>query len=69
VVLVFLLVIAGTAFIKSEFHGNHEHILLYLFSDSISEGPGACIYFSQEQGSPVISLGQWEIGYVFVVLN
>jgi hypothetical protein len=50
----FLLGIASATFLMSEFHGSHEHILLHLFWRlPQSEGPGSCIYFPQEQGSPV----------------
>jgi hypothetical protein len=53
--------IASAAFLRSESHGTHEHILLYLFFRLPQPGgPGSCIYFPQEQGSPVILPG---IGY------
>jgi hypothetical protein len=58
----FLLVIASTALLRSESHGTHEHILLSLFLRLPHPGgPGSCIYFPQEQGSPVIPPG---IGWV-----
>jgi hypothetical protein len=52
----FLLGIASTVFLGSESHGTHEHILLSLFWDPPAQpgGLGSCIYFLQEQGSPVI---------------
>jgi hypothetical protein len=46
------------AILRSESHGNHEHILLSLFLRLLQPGaPGSCIYFSQEQDSPVILPG------------
>jgi hypothetical protein len=54
----FLPGIASTAFLRSESHGTHEHILLSLFLRLPQPGgPGSCIYFPQEQGSPVILPG------------
>jgi hypothetical protein len=53
-----LLGIASAAFLRSESHGTHEHILLSLFLRLPQPGgPGSCIYFPQEQGSPVIPPG------------
>jgi hypothetical protein len=50
-----LLDIANAAFLRSESHGTHEHILLSLFLRLPHPGgQGSCIYFPQEQGSPVI---------------
>jgi hypothetical protein len=53
---------ASAAFLRSESHGTHEHILLYLFLRLLQlGGPGSCIYFAQEQGSPVIPSGHgWQ---------
>jgi hypothetical protein len=46
-----LLGIASTAFLRSESHGTHEHILLPRFLRLLQPGgPGSCIYFPQEQG-------------------
>jgi hypothetical protein len=54
----FLLGIVSAAFLRSESHGTHEYILLSLFLRLPPPGgPGTCIYFPQEQGSPVILLG------------
>jgi hypothetical protein len=54
----FLLGIASAAFLRSESHGTHKHILLSLFVRHPQlGGPGPCIYFSQEQGSPGIPPG------------
>jgi hypothetical protein len=51
----FLQDIASAAFLKSE---SHEHVLLYLFLRLPQpREPGSCIYFPQEQGSPVIPSG------------
>jgi hypothetical protein len=51
----FLPGIASAAFLTSESHGTHGNILLSLFFRlSQPGGPGPCIYFPQEQGSPVI---------------
>jgi hypothetical protein len=56
----FLLGITSAAFLRSESHGTHEHILLSLFLRLPQPGgPGSCIYFPQEQGSPVIPPGHW----------
>jgi hypothetical protein len=47
-----------SVFLRSESHGTHEHILLsLLFRLPQPGGPGSCIYFPGEQGSPVIPLG------------
>jgi hypothetical protein len=55
-----LLGISSAAFLRSESHGTHEHILLLLFLRlSQLGGPGSCIYFFHEQGSPVIPPGHW----------
>jgi hypothetical protein len=57
----FFLVIASADFLRSESHGIHEPILLSLFVRLLQPGrPGSCIYFSQEQGSPVFTP---EIGF------
>jgi hypothetical protein len=54
----FLRGIASADFLKSESHGTHENILLSLFLRLLQPGgPISCIYFPQEQGSPVISTG------------
>jgi hypothetical protein len=46
------------AFLRSESHGTHEHTLLSLFLRLPEPGgPGSCIYFTREQGSPVIPPG------------
>jgi hypothetical protein len=51
----FLLGIASAAFLGSDSYGTHEHILLPLFFRlPKTGGPGFCIYFPQEQGSPVM---------------
>jgi hypothetical protein len=53
-----LLVIASRVLLRFESHGIHEHISLSLFLRLPQHGgPGSCIYFLQEQGSPVIPLG------------
>jgi hypothetical protein len=50
----FLLGVTSVAFLRSESHGTHEHILLSLFLKLAQPGdPGSCIYFPQEQASPV----------------
>jgi hypothetical protein len=57
----FLPGIASAAFLRSESHGTHEHILLSLFLRLPQPGgPGSCIYIPQEQSIPVIPPG---IGY------
>jgi hypothetical protein len=44
--------IASVAFLKSESHGTHDHILLSLFLKlSQPGGPGSSIYFPQGQGT------------------
>jgi hypothetical protein len=54
--------IASVAFLRSESHGTHEHILWSLFLRLPQPGgPGSYIYFPQEQSSPVIPPG---IGFV-----
>jgi hypothetical protein len=54
----FLPGIARAAFLKSESHWTHDHILLSLFLRLPQPGgPCSCIYFPQEQGSPVIPSG------------
>jgi hypothetical protein len=64
-ILQFLLSIASPAFLMSESPGTHEHISLSLFFETPQpEGPGYCIYFPQEQGSPVTPPG---IGFVIPV--
>jgi hypothetical protein len=54
----FLPGIASAVYLRSESHGTHEHILLSIFlrppPPPQPGGPGSCIYFPQEQGSPVI---------------
>jgi hypothetical protein len=53
-----LLGIANAAFVRSETHRTHEHILLSVFGRLSQTGePGSCIYVPQEQGSPVIPAG------------
>jgi hypothetical protein len=65
----FLLGIANAAFLRSESHGTNEHILFSLFfKGSLTGGPGSCIYFPQEQGSPVISPGMY-IPFVSVFIH
>jgi hypothetical protein len=54
----FLLGITSAAFLRSESHGTHEHSL-YFFRLPQPGGPGSCIYFHQEQISPVIPPGHW----------
>jgi hypothetical protein len=50
--------IVSAAFLKSESHRPHEHILLSLILCLPQPGrPGSCIYFPQEKGSPVIPPG------------
>jgi hypothetical protein len=54
----FLPGIASAAFLRSESQVTQEHILLSLFLRLPQPGgPGSCIYFPQEQGSPVIPPG------------
>jgi hypothetical protein len=51
-------VLFSTAFLRSESHGTHEHILLSLFLRLPQPGgPISCIYFPQEQGSSIIPSG------------
>jgi hypothetical protein len=58
----FLPRIASAAFLRSESHGIHEHILLSVFLRLPQPGrPSSYIYFPQQQGSPVIPL---DIGIV-----
>jgi hypothetical protein len=53
-----LLGLASEAFLRSESHGTHERILLFLFLRFPQPGgPDSCIYLPQEQGSPVIYPG------------
>jgi hypothetical protein len=53
------------AFLRSEPHGTHEHILLSLFLILPQPvRPDSCIYFSQEQGSSVTPPG---IGFVWLI--
>jgi hypothetical protein len=59
----FLLAIASAAFFKSESHGTREQLSPYL-SFPQPGGPGSCIYFSQEQGSPVIPPGIGFMTYI-----
>jgi hypothetical protein len=59
-----LLGIASAAFLRSESHETHKHILLSLFLRLPQPGgPGSCIYFPQEQGSTLIppGIGLWTI--------
>jgi hypothetical protein len=50
-----LLGLASASFLRSEYHGTREHILLSLFFRLPQPGgPGSCIHFPQEEGSPVI---------------
>jgi hypothetical protein len=49
--------IASAAFLRSESHGTHEHILLSILRLPQAGGPGSCIYFPQEQVSPVTPSG------------
>jgi hypothetical protein len=50
----FLPGITSAAFLRSESRRTHEHSLLSLFLRLAQPGgPGTCIYFTQEQGSPV----------------
>jgi hypothetical protein len=54
----FLPGITSTALLRSEIHRTHEYVLLSLFLRLPQPGgPGSCIYFPQEQGSPVIHPG------------
>jgi hypothetical protein len=54
----FLPGIASAIFLRSESHGIHEYSLLSLFLRLPQPwGPGSCIYFPQEQGSPIIPWG------------
>jgi hypothetical protein len=58
--------IAIAAFLRSESHSTHEHILLSLFLRLPQPGgPGPCIYFPQEQGSPVIRSGMFEHCFIY----
>jgi hypothetical protein len=51
----FLPGITRAAFLSSESHWTHKHSLLSLFLRLPKPGgPGSCIYFPQEQGSPII---------------
>jgi hypothetical protein len=51
-------VLASTVFLGSEPRGTHDHIFTVLNSRLPQPGgPGSCIYFPQEQGSPVILPG------------
>jgi hypothetical protein len=53
-----LLGIASAAFLRSESRMTHKHILLSPFLRlSQPEGPDSCIYFPQEQSSPVTPPG------------
>jgi hypothetical protein len=50
--------VCSAAFLRPESHGTHEHILFPLLLRLPQPGgPGTCIYFPQEQGSPVIPPG------------
>jgi hypothetical protein len=63
----FLLAITSAALLGSQSHGTHQHSLLSLFVRlPQSGGPGSCIYFSQEQGSPIIPM---EIRFFLTVDN
>jgi hypothetical protein len=42
---------ASPAFLRSESHGTHEHILFLFLRLPEPGGPGSCIYFPQEQGN------------------
>jgi hypothetical protein len=54
----FLPGIASAAFLRYESDGTHAHSLLFIFLRLPQpEGPGSCIYFPQEQGSPIIPSG------------
>jgi hypothetical protein len=54
----FLPGIVSSSFPRSESHGTHEHSFLSLFLRLPQPGePGSCIYFPQEQGSPIIPSG------------
>jgi hypothetical protein len=58
----FLPGITSAAFLRSESHRTHEHILLPLFLRLPQPGgPRSCIYFPQEQGGPVIPLNTIDI--------
>jgi hypothetical protein len=50
----FLLGIASAAFLRSESHGTHEHILFSLFLRLPPPGGArSCFYSPQEEGSPI----------------
>jgi hypothetical protein len=58
----FLPGIASAAFLRYEYHGIHKQSLLSLLLRlPQTGGPGSCIYFLQEQRSPVIppGIGLW----------
>jgi hypothetical protein len=68
--------IASAAFLRSDSHGAHEHILFSLFlSLRQPEGPGSCIYFPQEEGSigfkskskSKLYYDQWSVGQSVLV--
>jgi hypothetical protein len=53
-----LLGLASAVFLGSESRGTHDNIILsQFFKYSQPGGPDSCIYFPQEQGSPVIPPG------------
>jgi hypothetical protein len=63
---------ASVDFLRYESHGTHEHSLLSLFLRLPHPGgSGSCIYFPQEQGSPIIpsGIGFWEklIAYFLLI--
>jgi hypothetical protein len=65
----FLPGIARAAFLRSESHGTHGHTLLSLFLRLPQPGGlGSCIYFPQEQGSPIIPsvIGFVELIYILL---
>jgi hypothetical protein len=66
----YLLGIASAAFLRSESYGTHEHIYLSLFLRLYQPGePCSCIYFSQEQSSPVIHPGIGVVYLIYILLH
>jgi hypothetical protein len=58
------------AFLRSESHGTHEHILLSLFLRLPQPGgPGPCIYIPQKQGGPVVPPGIGFVWLMYIILH
>jgi hypothetical protein len=65
-----LLYIARAGLLRSESHETHEHILLSLFLRLPQPGgPGSCIYFFQEQGSPVMPPAIVFVEFIYILLH